>query len=157
MLLTETIRHKIDHWTVKYPPEQRQSAVLPALRLVQEANGGWLSKELIEAVAAYLNMPAIAAFEVATFYTMYELQPIGQHKISLCTNISCMLRGSEKVVEHLEKKLGIKLGETTTDGKFTLREVECLGACGGAPACQIGHQYYENLTPEKIDKLLQEL
>ena len=147
----------IDRWIAKYPPEQKQSAVMAALRIAQEQNGGWLTIELIDAVATYLEMEPIAAYEVASFYSMYELKPVGRHKICVCTNISCMLCGSDKVVSHLEHRLGIKMGETTGDGRFTLKEVECLGACVNAPLFQIGKQYYENLTPEKIDSILDEL
>lgn len=147
----------IDRWIAKYPPEQKQSAVMAALRIAQEQNGGWLTNELIDAVATYLEMEPIAAYEVASFYSMYELKPVGRHKICVCTNISCMLCGSDKVVSHLENRLGIKMGETTGDGRFTLKEVECLGACVNAPMFQIGKQYYENLTPEKVDSILDEL
>lgn len=156
-LISEASREEIDRWVGKYPPEWKRSAVMPALSIVQEQNGGWLTTELMDAVAEYLDMEPIAVYEVATFYSMYELQPVGRHKISVCTNISCMLCGSESVVEHLQTKLGIKLGETTVDGKFTLKEVECLGACVGAPMLQIGKTYYENLTPEKIDQILDTL
>lgn len=156
-LLSEASRAEIDQWIAKYPPEQKQSAVMAALRIAQDQNGGWLSRELIDAVAAYLEMEAIAAYEVATFYSMYELSPVGKHKISVCTNISCMLRGSDEVVAHLQQRLGIKLGETTDDGKFTLKEVECLGACVNAPMFQIAREYHENLTPEKIDAILDTL
>jgi len=156
-LLSEASRAEIDRWIDKYPPEWKRSAVMPALSVAQEQNGGWLTTELMDAVAQYLDMEPIAVYEVATFYGMYELQPVGRHKISVCTNISCMLCGSESVVSHLEGKLGIKLGETTTDGKFTLKEVECLGACVGAPMLQIGKTYYENLTPEKLDQILDTL
>ena len=145
---------EIDRWVAKYPSNQKQSAVMAALRIAQEQNGGWLTPELIDAVAAYLEMPTIAAYEVASFYSMYEHSPVGRHKISICTNISCMLRGSDEVVAHLEKRLGIKLGETTADGRFTLKEVECLGACVNAPMFQIARDYHENLTPEKIDTIL---
>jgi NADH-quinone oxidoreductase subunit E len=130
---------------------------MSALRILQDQNGGWLTNDLMDAVAEYLDMPAIAVYEVATFYSMYEHKPVGKHKISVCTNISCLLCGSEDVVRHLEGKLGAKLGQTTGDGKFTLKEVECLGACCGAPMMQIGRQYYENLTPEKIDQILDSL
>ena len=147
----------IDRWVAHYPAERKQSAVIPALHIVQDANGGWLSKELMDEVAAYLEMEPLSVYEVATFYTMYSLKPIGRHKISVCTNISCMLRGSDEIVTHLETKLGIRLGQTTIDGKFTLKEVECLAACGGAPMFQIGKHYYENLTPEKIDEILAKL
>ncbi len=153
-MLTLATREEIDKWIAKYPADQKQSAVMAALRIVQDQNGGWLNTQLMDAIAAYLEMPPIAVYEVATFYSMYELEPIGRHKISICTNISCMLCGSEEVVAHFEKRLGIKLGETTADGKITLREVECLGACVGAPMMQIGNEYIENLTPETIDQLL---
>jgi NADH-quinone oxidoreductase subunit E len=156
-LLSEPARAEIDRWISKYPPEQRQSAVMAALSIVQEANGGWLTNDLMDAVAEYLGMPPIAVYEVATFYSMYELEPVGRHKICVCTNISCLLCGSDDIVAHLEKKLGIKLGETTPDGRFTLKEVECLGACCGAPMIQIGRTYYEHLTPARIDELLAEL
>ncbi|GMQ91770.1 MAG: NADH-quinone oxidoreductase subunit NuoE [Gammaproteobacteria bacterium] len=153
-LISEESRQEIDHWIAKYPEGQRQSAVMSALRIVQDQNGGWLSDELIEAVAGYLQMPAIAAQEVATFYSMYELKPVGRHKICVCTNISCLLCGSSGIVDHLKKKLGIDFGEVTSDGKFSLKEVECLGACVGAPMLQIGEHYYENLTSQKVDEIL---
>jgi NADH-quinone oxidoreductase subunit E len=153
-LFSPEVRAEIDRWVAKYPPEQKQSAVMAALRIVQEAHGGWLTDELIEGVADYLGMPPVAAAEVATFYSMYEHAPVGRHMIYVCTNISCLLCGSEVVVEHLEQKLGIKMGETTSDGRFTLKEVECLGACVGAPMMQVGKVYYEHLTPAKIDEIL---
>ncbi|MCK9530370.1 MAG: NADH-quinone oxidoreductase subunit NuoE [Gammaproteobacteria bacterium] len=153
-VITAQSRAEIDAWIAKYPPDRKASAVMAALRIVQEQNGGWLTNELMDAVADYLDMPPVAVYEVATFYSMYEHDPIGRHKISVCTNISCMLRGAEEVVAHLEKRLGIKAGETTTDGKFTLKTVECLGACVGAPMLQLGKKYYELLTPEKLDELL---
>lgn len=156
-LITDASRAEIDTWVAKYPVDQKQSAVMSALRILQDQNGGWLTNDLMDAVAEYLNMPAIAVYEVATFYSMYEHKPVGKYKISVCTNISCLLCGSEDVVHHLEGKLGAKLGQTTADGKFTLKEVECLGACCGAPMMQIGRQYYENLTPEKIDQILDSL
>lgn len=157
MILPAHIREQIDHWIAKYPPEQKQSAVLSALMLVQEHNKGWLTQELMDAVADYLDMPKIAVYEVATFYTMYDLNPVGRHKIALCTNVSCMLMGCEGIAKHLKKRLNIGFGETTADGKFTLREVECLGACANAPVFHSGDKYYENLTPEKVDKILDEL
>ena len=156
-LFTPEIRVEIDRWIAKYPEEWRQSAVMAALQIVQENNGGYLTQELMDQVAAYLDMPPIAVYEVATFYSMYELKPVGRHKVCVCTNVSCMINGSDKIVEHMEKKLGIKLGETTGDGKFTLKEVECLGACGGAPMFQIGTKYYENLTTELVDSILEGL
>ena len=156
-LFTPEVRNEIDQWVAKYPDDWKQSAVMGALRIVQDANGGWLATEALNEVAAYLDMPPIAVYEVATFYSMYELKPVGKHKICVCTNVSCMINDSDKIVDYLEQKLGIKLGETTEDGRITLKEVECLGACGGAPMLQIGKQYYENLTPEIIDSVLEGL
>lgn len=153
-LLSAQSRAEIDTWIAKYPPERKSSAVMAALRIAQEQNGGWLTTELMDAVAAYLDMQPIAVYEVATFYSMYEHEPVGRHKFCVCTNISCMLRGAEDIVAHLEKRLGIKAGETTPDGKFSIKIVECLGACVGAPMLQLGKKYYELLTPEKIDELL---
>ena len=153
--LTKEVKKKIDHWIAKYPKGQQQSAVMSALMIVQEDLGsGYLTKPLIAAVADYLNMPRIAAYEVATFYTMYDHEPVGRHKISVCTNISCKLRGADDMVDHLEKRLGIRLGETTSDGKFTLKAAECLGACIGAPMCQINKVYHEHLSPHKLDEIL---
>lgn len=152
-LLSAEALAEINRWIAKFPPEQKQSAVIQTLHLAQDQHG-WLSNELMDAVAEYLGMPRIAVYEVATFYTMFNLKPCGRHTIAVCTNISCMLRGSDGIVRHLEKKCGVRLGQTTPDGKFTLKEVECLAACGGAPMFQIGKTYYENLTPEKIDEIL---
>lgn len=153
-LFTAEIRADIDTWVAKYPAEWKQSAVMSALRVVQDANGGFLTEALMDDVADYLDMPAISVYEVASFYSMYELKPVGRNKICVCTNVSCLVCGSDNIVNHLENRLGIKLGETTSDGSFTLKEVECLGACGGAPMLQIGNQYYENLTPELVDSIL---
>lgn len=157
IILSDAARVDIDHWMLRYPPEQKRSAVMEALRIVQEENQGSLTTELMNAVADYLEMPHIAVYEVATFYSMYNLKPVGQHVINVCTNISCMLRDSEKIMEHLKKRLEIGINETTFDGKFTLREVECLAACAGAPMFQIGKKYYEHLSPEKVDGILDEL
>ena len=156
-LFSEEIRAQIDKWVAKYPGEWKQSAVMAALMIVQKDNGGWLTNELMDKVASYLDMAPIAVYEVASFYSMYEHKKVGKHKICMCTNVSCMINGSDKMVEHLENKLDIKLGETTKDGRFTLKEVECLGACVGAPMMQIGEKYYENLTPELIDSILDSL
>ena len=153
-LFSAAIRKEIDEWVAKYPQEWKQSAVMAALRIVQDANKGSLTTELMDKVAAYLDMPPIAVYEVATFYSMYELKPVGKHKICVCTNVSCMVNNVDGIVKHLEQKLGVGLGGTTADGRFTLKEVECLGACGGAPMFQIGKQYYENLTPEIVDSIL---
>ena len=156
-LLSESSRTEIDRWIAKYPPDRKQAAVMAALTIAQDQNGGWLSVELIEAVAEYLEMPPIAAHEVATFYTMYDLKPVGRHKVCVCTNISCQLNGSSRIMNHIQKRLGIKPGETTTSGKFTLKEVECLAACGGAPMMMVDKTYYENLTPERVDEILDKL
>ena len=146
---------EIDSWIKKYPAEQKQSAVMSALRVVQEERG-YLTPALMDAVAEYLEMPAIAVYEVATFYSMYEHKPIGRHLINVCTNVSCQLRGSGEVITHLENKLNICLGETTEDKRFTLRKVECLGACVNAPMMQVDKEYHENLTEEKIDYILEQ-
>ena len=157
-LLSAHARAEIDHWLTRYPIDQKQSAVLAALREVQHENGGYLTTALMDAVADYLDMPPIAVYEVASFYSMYELKPVGRHNIAVCTNISCMLRGGEAILTHIEKKLGIKLGESTPDGKFYLKkEEECLAACCGAPMMQVDHVYYEQLTPEKVDQVLDSL
>lgn len=156
-ILSDAAIAEIDKYVAKYPAEQKQSAVMGALHAVQDDCHGSLTTELMDAVADYLEMPAIAVYEVATFYSMYELKPVGKHKISICTNISCLLCGSDEIVNHLNNKLGVKFGQTTEDGQFTLKEVECLGACGGAPMFQIGKTYYENLTAEKVDQILDSL
>ncbi len=156
VLLSDASLQEIDNELDKYPKDRRQSALLAALRIAQEEHN-WLSDELIEYVAEVIGVPPVRAFEVATFYSMYDLKPVGRHKINVCTNISCMLRGCDQIVNYLQNKLGIGFGETTADGKFTLKEVECLAACAGAPMMQIGRDYYENLSPEKIDTILQAL
>lgn len=151
------VRQQIDHWVAKYPKDQKQSAVLPALHIVQDNMGGYLTPELMAAVADYLEMPRVAVLEVASFYSMYYHKPAGKYKIDVCTNIACMLRDSSKILAHFEQRLQIRPGETTPDGKFSLRKVECLGACVGAPMCQINKDYHENLSPEKIDQILDRL
>src|SRR5574340_18494 len=156
MLSPESLK-KIDREIAKYPPEHKQSAVMSALRIAQDEKG-WLAPETIEFVATYLGMPAIAAQEVATFYNMYELKPVGKYKITVCTNLPCTLVGCESVVDHLQKKLGIGLGETTPDGKFTLKEGECMGACGDAPLFLVNNKKMcAKLSPEAIDAILAEL
>ena len=145
----------INQWIAKYPADQKQSAVMSTLRIVQEEYGH-LTSELMDAVADYLDMAPIAVYEVASFYTMYEHQPIGKYLVNVCTNISCKLKNSDGVVSHLQNKLGIQLGETTDDGRFTLRSVECLGACVNAPMMQVNKEYHENLTAESIDAVLEQ-
>lgn len=148
----------IEHWLAKYPPDQRQSAVLSALQEVQHENEGYLTTELMDAVADYIGMPRIAVYEVASFYSMFETKEVGRHSVSICTNISCMLRGSDQIVEHVERSLGIKIGESTEDGRIFLKpEEECLAACCGGPMMMVDHVYHENLTPAKVDEILAEL
>lgn len=156
-LFNADIREQLDEWVAKYPKDRSQSAVIPCLHILQAANEGWLPKPVMSALADYLAIPEISVFEVATFYTMFDLKPVGKHKINVCTNISCLLNGSEDVVAHLEARLNIKLGETTEDGLYTLREVECLGACCGAPMMQLDRDYHEFLTRDKIDDILEGL
>ncbi len=156
MLSAETIK-KIDYELTKYPADQRRAAVMSALRIVQTERG-WLSKESISEVASYLGMPDIAAMEVATFYNMYDLEPVGKYKITVCTNISCMLRDSDAIVNHLQIKLGVGFGEVTSDRKFCLKEGECMGACAGAPLMTVNnHTMHEFLTPDSVDKILEGL
>ena len=160
-LLSENLKKTMDHWLTKFPVDQKRSAVVAALLAAQQENEGWLPESVMQAVAEYLQLSTIEVVEVATFYDMFELKPIGKHKIGLCTNVSCKLRGSDDIADALEKRLGVKLGETTADNQFTLRETECLGACANAPMCQHNDQdYHEDLTVDKmmalIDKWQQE-
>ena len=144
---------QINQWIAKYPEEQQQSAVMSALLLVQDELG-YLATDTLDAVADYLCMPRVAVYEVAAFYTMYERKPIGRHLIGVCTNISCKLRQSDQIMAALKDKLQIAEGDTTTDGRFTLRAVECLGACVNAPMMQINKAYHEHLTVETLDAVL---
>lgn len=146
----------IEDELAKYPDDRRQSALMAALRIAQDEHG-WLSPGLVETVAGVIGVPPVRAYEVATFYSMYDLSPVGRHKICLCTNLVCKLRGCDEIEAHLKSTLGIKFGETTADNKFTLKEVECLAACAGAPMMQIGHDYYENLSKERVDQILEAL
>jgi len=156
MLSAESLA-QIDREIAKYPAEHKQSAVMGALRIAQ-VEKGWLAPETIEFVADYLGMPAIAAYEVATFYNMYELSPCGRHKITLCTNLPCQLQGADEIAAHLKRRLGIDFGETTADGRFTLKEGECMGSCGSGPLCLYNnHKMHTRLSPETVDKLLDEL
>jgi NADH-quinone oxidoreductase subunit E len=157
-LLSEHTRHEIDEWIGRFPTGRHRSAVLSALRFTQEQNDGFLTPELMDGVAEYLRLPPIQVYEVASFYSMFETHPCGRHHVSICTNISCMLNGAEDLVAHCEKKLNIKLGESTADGRiFLKKEEECLAACTGAPMMMVDHVFHEYLTPEKVDKVLDEL
>ncbi|MFP7721270.1 NADH-quinone oxidoreductase subunit NuoE [Lysobacter sp. A3-1-A15] len=156
--LNDRTRAHIDHWLAKFPPDRKRSAVLQGLHAAQEQNGGWLSDELIAAVAKYLDLPPVWAYEVATFYSMFETQPVGRHNVAFCTNISCWLNGAEDLVAQAEQKLGCRLGESTADGRvFLKREEECLAACCGAPVVVVNGHYHENLDAAKVDELLEGL
>ena len=153
-MLSKQAIEKIDDELTKYPADKRQAAVMSALRIVQTERG-WLSKDSISEVAQYLRIPDIAALEVASFYNMYDLEPVGRHKITICTNISCMLRDSDVIVDHLQTKLKVGFNEVTADGRFCLKEGECMGACGGAPLMIVNnHTMHEFLTVEKVDAIL---
>ncbi len=156
--LSGHVREEIDRWSAIFPAEQKQSAVLAALRAAQHENEGYLDEALMDAVADYLEMPRIAVYEVASFYSMLETEPCGRHSVSVCTNISCMLRGADDILAHIEHKLGVKVGESTADNRIYLKqEEECLAACCGAPMMMVDHKYYENLTTEQVDAVLEGL
>ncbi len=157
MLLTEQAYRKIDREVTKFPPDQKQSAVMAALAIAQEEQG-WLSPEVMQDVAEYLGMPAIAVQEVASFYSMYNTTPIGKNKITVCTNLPCALSGGERAAHHLKQKLGIDFRETTADGQFTLVEGECMGACGDAPVMLLNNtQMCSCMSNERIDTLIEGL
>jgi NADH-quinone oxidoreductase subunit E len=154
-LLSGHVLEEIDRWRSRFPEERQRSAVIGALHAVQHENGGYLTVELMNAVAERLDLPPIQVYEVATFYSMFQTRPVGRHNVAICTNVSCMLRGADDLVAHVEKKLGIKLGESTPDGRIYLkREEECLAACCGAPMMMVDHEYHENLTTERVEKIL---
>ena len=156
-MLSQESLQQIDREIAKYPSDQKQSAVMAALRIAQ-IEKGWLPKDLIEFVANYLEMAPIAAFEVASFYNMYDLEPVGRHKITVCTNLPCALSGGVHAADYVKQKLGIDFNETTADGKFTLKEGECMGACGDAPVLLVNnHQMCSWMTTEKIDLMLADL
>ena len=149
---------EIDHWLTKYPVERRRSAVMAALRAAQHQNEGYLTPDLMDAVAVYMDLPPIYVYEAASFYSMYEIEKVGRHSVSVCTNISCMLCGADDIAAYVESKLGIKIGESTPDGRVFLKvEEECLAACCGAPMMMVDHVYHENLTPAKVDEILDAL
>ena len=156
-MISNEAKKEIDFWVSKYPEGRESSAVMQALTIVQKENGGSLNSELINDVAEYLEMPAISVQEVATFYENYNHKPVGKHVLRFCHNISCMLNGSDELISYLEDKLGVKTGEVTKDGLVSVKKVECLGACVGGPMCQIGDQYHEHLTKDKLDNILENL
>jgi NADH-quinone oxidoreductase subunit E len=158
MPLSEHAREEIDLWIAKFPQGKQRSAVISALHIVQHENHGYLTPESMDAIARYLDLPRVQVYEVASFYSMFETKPVGRHCVSVCTNVSCMLRGSDQIIEHIEKNYGVKEGESTEDGRiFLKKEEECLAACTGAPMMMVNHRYYEDLTPAKVDEILGEL
>ncbi|MBS0577980.1 MAG: NAD(P)H-dependent oxidoreductase subunit E [Proteobacteria bacterium] len=157
-VLSEHTRRELDHWIAKFPSGRQRSACIAGLRAAQEQNNGYLTPELMDAVAEYLQLPPIQVYEVASFYSMFETHPCGRHHVSICTNISCWLNGGDELVAHAENKLGIRTNQSTPDGRiFLKREEECLAACNGAPMMMVDHDFHENLTPEKLDAILDAL
>ena len=154
-ILSDHVRDEIDRWRARFPEGRQRSAVIGALHAAQHENNGFLTVELMNGVADYLDLPTIQVYEVATFYSMFQTKPVGRHNVAICTNVSCMLRGADDIVAHVEKKLGIKTGESTPDGKVYLKkEEECLAACCGAPMMMVDHKYYENPTTGMVDAIL---
>ena len=157
-LLSDHVREEIDRWTAKFPENRKRSAVIAALHAVQHENNGYVTVELMDGVAEYLQLPPIQVYEVATFYSMFQTRPVGRHSVAICTNVSCMLRGADDIVAYVEDKLGIRLGESTSDGRiFLKKEEECLAACCGAPMMMVDHKYHENLTIAGVNAILDDL
>lgn len=156
-LLTDAMKTEIDKEVAKFPEGEQRSAILAAIRIVQEQGKNWISEDELKAVADYLDVPQVYVFEAATFYTMCKQEPVGQYHINICTNVSCMLSGCDKIAQKFKERLQIDYDEVTEDGQFSLEEVECLGSCSTAPVCHIGKAYYENLTPERVDEIIDEL
>jgi NADH-quinone oxidoreductase subunit E len=154
-VLPEHVREELDRWIPQFPEGRQRSAIIAGLRAAQHENDGFLTPQLMDAVADYLDLPPIQVYEVATFYSMFETRPVGRHSVSVCTNVACMLRGAEKIVAHIEQRLGIKTGQSTSDGRIFLKqEEECLAACCGAPMMMVDHKYFENLTLQDVDEIL---
>jgi NADH-quinone oxidoreductase subunit E len=153
--LSAHVREEIERWKARFPEERKRSAVIGALHAAQHENEGYLTTEIMNSVAEYLDLPPIQVYEVATFYSMFQTKPVGRHNVAICTNVSCMLRGAEDIVAHVENRLGIRTGESTPDGRIYLKkEEECLAACCGAPMMMVDHKYFENLTTDEVDKIL---
>lgn len=153
--LSQHVIDEIEHWKARFPEGRQRSAVISALHAVQHENHGYITAEQMNAVADFLELPTIQVYEVATFYSMFQTREVGRNEVAICTNVSCMLRGAEEIVEHVEKKLGVKLGDSTSDGRiFLKKEEECVAACCGAPAMMVNHKYYENLTTAEVDGIL---
>jgi len=155
--LSFKITKSIDQWQHQFPKEEKKSALIQSLMIVQKENNGFLTKDIINKVAKYFDIPTTYVYEIATFYSMYELKPAGRYKICVCTNLSCMINGSSKIINYLFNKLNIKSDNLSVDGKFYIKEVECLAACDGAPMMQINDECYKNLTTKKIDNILSNL
>jgi NADH-quinone oxidoreductase subunit E len=154
-VLSHHVCEEIDRWRARFPEDRQRSAVIGALHAVQHENGGFVTEELMDGVADYLGLPKISVYEVAAFYSMFQTNRVGRHNVAICTNVSCMLRGAEDIVAHVERKLGIELGQSTADGRIYLKkEEECLAACCGAPMMMVDHKYHENLTVQKVDEIL---
>ncbi|MGZ3959284.1 MAG: NADH-quinone oxidoreductase subunit NuoE family protein, partial [Flavisolibacter sp.] len=156
MKFSEEKLKKVQEIVARYPEGKQKSALIPVLHLAQEENGGWLSVEAMDHVAGLLQLKPIEVYEVATFYSMYNLKPVGRYLFEVCQTGPCMLNGSDGIIDYIKEKLGIAVGETTADGMFTLKTVECLGACGYAPMMQMGKFYREHLTREKVDQIIEE-
>ena len=153
--LSDHVREEIEHWKARFPEGRQRSAVISALHAVQHENKGFVTAEQMNAIAEYLELPPIQVYEVATFYSMFQTREVGRNEVAICTNVSCMLRGADEIVEHVEKRLGVRLGESTADKRiFLKKEEECVAACCGAPAMMVNHKYYENLTIEQVDEIL---
>lgn len=153
--LSEHVRAEIDRWRARFPEDRQRSAVIGALHAVQHENNGYLTEQLMNEVAEYLGLPKVNVYEVAAFYSMFQTNAVARHNVAICTNVSCMLRGAEDIVAHVEDKLGIELGQSTADGRIYLKkEEECLAACCGAPMMMVDHRYHENLTTETVDEIL---
>jgi NADH-quinone oxidoreductase subunit E len=153
--LSAHVRDEIEQWKTRFPEDRQRSAVISALHAIQHENKGFVTAEQMNAIAAFLELPTIQVYEVATFYSMFQTKEVGRNEVAICTNVSCMLRGADDLVDHVEKRLGVKLGESTEDGKvFLKREEECIAACCGAPAMMVNHKYYENLTMEMVNEIL---
>jgi NADH-quinone oxidoreductase subunit E len=153
--LSVHVKDEIEHWKARFPADRQRSAVISALHAVQHENHGYVTAEQMNAVAEYLELPTIQVYEVATFYSMFQTKQVGRNEVAICTNVSCMLRGADDIVSHVENRLNVKLGESTGDGRvFLKKEEECIAACCGAPAMMVNHKYYENLTKEQVDEIL---
>ena len=153
--LSTQIKEEIESWKARFPNDRQRSAVISALHAVQHENRGFVTAEQMNAIADYLELPSIQVYEVATFYSMFQTREVGRNEVAICTNVACMLRGADELVEHVENKLSLRLGESSEDGKvFLKREEECIAACCGAPAMMVNHKYYENLTVEMVDEIL---